>query len=76
MTANFIGYSNYTSIAISKSIAFVGEIKGWEYNSITVFSWIFSIIIRIAFVVEVGSRVRGNAFFKCGNIFLGKVDVY
>ena len=76
MTANFIGYSSYMDSAISKSDAFGGEIKCWEYNSITVFSWIFSITIGISFVVGVGSCVGGSAFLKCGNAILGKIGVH
>ena len=47
-----------------------------EYNTIIFFSRISSITIRILFIVGVRRRVCGNVFFKCGNVFLGKVNVH
>lgn len=76
MTANFIGHSSYTGMTISGSNVFGRNVKFWEDNSITVFSWTFSIAIRISFVVGDGIRVGGYALFKCSYVFLSKVDVH
>ena len=76
MTANFVSYSSYSGISISEFNAFSRKIKSWKDNSITVFSWVFSVTIRISFVGGVVIRVGGDTFFKCSYVVLVQVNVH
>ena len=64
MTTNFISYCSNSVIDISKSNAFSGKIKRWKDNSIAVFSWIFSIAIRVSFVVGVDFELMETHSFS------------
>ena len=76
MTANCISYSSYSGISISEFNAFSRKIKNWKDYSIAVFSWVFSVTIRISFVCGVRMRVGGDTFFKCSYVVLVQVNVH
>ena len=75
VAANFVGNSSDTGSSIPKSDAFF-NIKCGEYDRIVVVDWVFSVAFRVSFVGRVGSRIVGNALFRCGNIIFGKVGIH